>query len=119
MYYNVSRSQWYAPQVPRSRFDYEDLDEVDPFEVDDQRFHLIKHEGMDIQVVYEVWTDNPLFYPGKEDGAADWLMVGEVTGQTVLVPLAPGSRPNKTRPIGVYTVKRGARLDTQYRTDTG
>ncbi|HEX5288295.1 MAG TPA: hypothetical protein VFX25_05460 [Streptosporangiaceae bacterium] len=104
--------------MARSKFDYEDLDEVDPFEIDSQLTHLFKHEGMDPGAIYEVWTDNPVFYPGNDEGEADWLMVGEVTGDTVLVPLAAGSQPNKTRPIGVYTVKRGGRLDTQYRADT-
>jgi hypothetical protein len=41
--------------MARSRFDTADLDEIDPFEVDHQRFHLFKHEGMDVQMVYEVW----------------------------------------------------------------
>jgi hypothetical protein len=102
--------------VPRKRFEVADLDETDPFEVDDQLIHLYKHEGMDLCDVYEVWTDNPLFYPGREDGPADWLMVGQVPGDTLLVPLAPGSRLNLARPIGVYQVSR--QLDRQYREDS-
>jgi hypothetical protein len=71
---------------------------------------------MDLCDVYEVWMDNPL-YPGKEDGPADWLMVGQVPGDILLVPLMPGSSPNKAKPIGVYQA-RGS-LDRQYREDSG
>jgi len=102
--------------VTHGPFDIEALDEVDPFEVDDQLIHLYKHKGMDVYDIYEVWADNPLFYPGKDGGPADWLMVGEVTGAILLVPLMPGSRPNKARPIGVY--QAGGKLDRQYREDS-
>ncbi len=102
--------------MSRTRFDVEGLDPVDPFEVDRQLVHMYKHEGMDLGDVYEVWTDDPLFYPGKDDGPADWLMVGEVPGDTLLVPLAAARRPNKARPIGVY--KAGGNLDKQYRQDS-
>jgi hypothetical protein len=104
--------------VPRERFDYEDLDDLDPFEMDEQRIHLFKHEGMDAIDIFEVWADDPRFYEGSEEGPADWLMAGEVTGDTLLVPLARGHEPNKARPIGVYQLRRGARLDRQYRRDT-
>jgi len=103
--------------MARSRFDIEALDEVDPFEVDAQLVHLYRHEGMDLCDVYEVWMDNPLFYPGKEGGPADWLMVGQVPGDILLVPLMPGSRPGRARPIGVY--RAGTKLDRQYRADSG
>jgi len=102
--------------VDRNRFDVEALDDIDPFELDDQLLHLYKHQGMDLCDIYEVWTDNPLFYPGREDGPADWLMVGEVPGAILLVPLAAGNRPNKARPIGVY--RANTDLDRQYREDS-
>lgn len=104
--------------MERDRFDVEALDEDDPFEVDDQRMHLFKHEGMDISDISEVWTDNPIFYPGRVDGPADWLMVGEVTGDIVLVPLAPGTDPSKARPIGAYKIT-GGDLDKRYKEDSG
>lgn len=103
--------------MTRSRFDVEDLDEEDPFEVDDQLIHLYKHAGMDLYDIYEVWTDDPLFYPAAEDGPADWLMVGQVPGDILVVPLMRGSRLDKARPIGVYKV--GGNLDRQYRKDSG
>lgn len=102
--------------MTRYRFDVEALDETDPFEVDNQLIHLYKHVGMDVYDILEVWTDNPLFYPAREDGPADWLMVGEVPGDRLVIPLMPGSSPNKAKPIGVYK-SRGS-LDRQYREDT-
>ena len=107
----------YDACVDRKRFDIGLLDEEDPFEVDRQRIHLFKHEEMDLCDVSEVWMDDPAFYPAKEDGAADWLMVGQVPGDILMVPLAPGSTPNKARPIGVYKVTGGL-LDKRYREDT-
>ena len=104
-------------KVARTRFDVEALDETDPFEVDDQLIHLYKHQGMDLCDVYEVWMDNPLFYPGREDKSADWLMVGQVPGDILLVPLAAGRTVNKARPIGVYPCR--GQLDRQYREDSG
>jgi hypothetical protein len=102
--------------VAEPSFDQEDLDPEDPFEVDDgQWIHLYKHEGMDISDVYEVWSDNPLFYPAPT-GPAVCLMVGEVTGDILLVPLAKAERPNQARPIGVY--KASGQLDRQYRQDS-
>jgi hypothetical protein len=95
MYYNVSHDRCYHGQVTRTRFDVEALDETDPFEVDDQLIHLYKHQGMDLCDVYEVWTDDPLFYPGREDRAADWLMVGQVPGDILLVPLTVSARANR------------------------
>jgi hypothetical protein len=103
--------------VKRTRFDVEALDEEDPFEVDDQLIHLYKHNRMDLCDVYEVWADNPVFYPGREDGPADWLMVGQVPGDILLVPLAPGnSSVDRARPIGVYPA--GRELDRRYREDS-
>ena len=102
--------------MTRRRFEIEALDEVDPFEIDDQLVHLYKHEGMDVGDIYEVWADNPLFYPGKAAGPADWLMVGEVTGIILLVPLMAGSGVNKAKPIGVYEVQGS--LDRRYRKDS-
>jgi hypothetical protein len=101
--------------VPRDRFDVERLDEEDPFEIDGQFVHLAKHDGMDQCDISEVWMDNPLFYEARDDGPADWLMVGEVPGEILLVPLAPGSRPGKARPIGIY--RAGGYLDKRYRHD--
>jgi len=62
--------------------------------------------------VLDVYFGLPLFYPAKEGGSADWLMVGEVPGGVILcVPLAPSRmlRHNKARPIGVYEASRWLR----------
>ena len=47
MYHNVTHDPDTIGDVTRRRFDIEALDEVDPFEVDDQLIHLYKHGGMD------------------------------------------------------------------------
>jgi hypothetical protein len=101
---------------PVSRFDYELLDPRDPFEVDRQVAHLFKHETLGLDDAYEVWDDNPLFYPARCQ-PAHWLLTGEVPGCDILtVPLCPGKSPRKARPIGVYPAPRW--LDTQYRQDS-
>ncbi len=43
-----------------------------------------------------------MFYPAKPP--ADWLMVAEVAGQVLVVPLAPSNTgdPARCRPIGCY-----------------
>jgi hypothetical protein len=48
----------------------------------------------------DVWDSEPLFYPAKPP--ADWLMVAEVSGRVLMVPLAPSNAddPRKCRPIG-------------------
>jgi hypothetical protein len=76
------------------------LDEDDPFEIDEQRAHLFKHAGLGIDDIYDVWRSDPLFYPSKSP--AHWLMVSEVAGRVLVVPLAPTSSGDitKCRPIG-------------------
>jgi hypothetical protein len=100
----------------QSRFDYELLDSEDPFEVDRQIAHLFKHASLGLEDAYEVWDDNPRFYPAQY-APAHWLLTGEVPGNQVLtVPLCPGKVSSKCRPIGVYPAPM--RLDRQYRQDT-
>lgn len=105
--------------MPQERFDYEALDDLDPFEINNQLIHLYKHEGMDVTDIFEVWTDDPMFYEARTEGPADWLMVGQTPGNILCVPLMPGREKNKARPIGVYPVRPGTALDKQYRQDTG
>ena len=68
------------------RFDLDLLDDADPFEIDDQAAHLFKHP-LGIDDIYEVWESDPLFYPAIPP--AHWLMVAEVDGRVLVVPLAP------------------------------
>lgn len=83
-------------------FDLDLLDDEDPFEIDDQAAHLFKHPRLGIDDVYEVWQSDPLFYPAKPP--AHWLMVAEVAGIVLVVPLAPSDSEvsTKCRPIGCY-----------------
>ena len=78
------------------------LDPDDPFEIDVQRAHLSKHVGLGVDDVHEVWRSDPFFYQAQPP--ADWLMVAEVSGRVLLVPIAPSRYgfPNKCRPIGCY-----------------
>jgi hypothetical protein len=66
------------------------LDEEDPFEVDSQVAHLFKHPYLGIDDIDDVWASDPLFYPAKPP--AHWLMVAEVAGRVLMVPLAPAQR---------------------------
>jgi hypothetical protein len=91
------------------------LDDDDPFEVDDQAAHLFKHAALGLDDVYEVWQSNPLFYPAKPP--AHWLMVSEVGGRVLVVPLAPpdSGDPARCRPIGCYDA--ADHLRKRYRED--
>lgn len=46
-------------------FDLDLLNEDDPFEIDDQAAHLLKHPHLGIDDVYDVWRSDPLFYLAK------------------------------------------------------
>jgi hypothetical protein len=96
-------------------FDIDLLDDDHPFEIDDQAAHLFKHPHLGADDVDEVWRSAPLFYPAKPP--AHWLMVSEVGGRVLVVPLAPpdSGDPRKCRPIGCY--EAAADLATRYRED--
>ncbi len=78
------------------------LDDDEPFEIDSQMAHLFKHPALGIDDIYEVWQADPIFYPAKPP--AHWLMVAQVGGRVLMVPLAPPGvdDPTKCRPIGCY-----------------
>jgi hypothetical protein len=101
--------------VAGDRFELDLLDEDDPFEIDAQAAHLFKHAPYGIEDVYEVWDNDPLFYPAIPP--ADWLMVAEVAGTVVVVPLAqPDSGDvRRCRPIGCYPAAQ--HLVERYHTD--
>ena len=96
-------------------FDIDLLDDDDPFEIDEQAAHLFKHPRLGIDDVLDVWRSDPLFYPARPP--AHWLMVGEVAGRVLVVPLAPPDSGNvsKCRPIGCYDAAAG--LAARYRED--
>lgn len=96
------------------RFDVESLDDW-PFEIDRQASHLFKHPGLGIEDIGEVWASDPLFYPAKPP--AHWLMVAEVGGRVLAVPLAPSrsGNPRYCRPIGCYLA--ADHLARRYRED--
>jgi hypothetical protein len=109
----------------RERLDPNLLDAEDPFEIDDgNRVHLIKHlpdddRGRPVAVGPEEIVDayvygDPIFYEPREDGEADWLMIGMVPGLIVCVPIAPPKSRDARwcRPIGIY--KPSARDRSRY-----
>lgn len=96
-------------------FDLEQLDDLEPFEIDAQAAHLFKHPHLGLEDVMDVWASNPLFYPATPP--AHWLMLAEVSGRVLLVPLAPSRSgdPSKCRPIGCY--EASSSLAATYRRD--
>jgi hypothetical protein len=97
-------------------FDFELLDDQDPFELDHgNRPHLFSHGTLSEDDLYDVWSNDPLFFPAPEKGDADWLMVAEVPGGEILmVPLAKPRSADRTkaRPIGLY--RAGQQLRRRY-----
>lgn len=99
----------------RQLLDLDALDDAAPFEIDDQAAHLFKHAGLGIDDIVEIWGSEPLFYPARPP--ADWLMVAEVSGRVLVVPIAQprSGDPSKCRPIGCY--EAGDQLAVRYRED--
>jgi hypothetical protein len=109
--------------MTRSRFNPLDLDPEDPFELDSgNRPHLFKHLLTDDTGRSVAFTEadlldlyiygGPAFYEANETGPADWLMLGEIPGIVVQVPLAPPNSgdPAMCRPIGTYKPSAEDRL---------
>ena len=80
-----------------------------------QAAHLFKHPGLGVDDVADAWASDPLFYPTKPP--ANWLMVADVAGRVLTVPLArPRSGdPRRCRPIGCYLASD--QLARRYRED--
>ncbi len=106
---------YYTRIVEEALFDLDLLDDGDPFEIDDQAAHLFKHTPLGIDDIYDVWISAPLFYAAIPP--AHWLMVAEVAGQILVVPLAPphSGDPTRCRPIGCYLASQ--HLAQQFRRD--
>lgn len=81
-------------QVPEL-LDLDLLDEGDPFEIDAQTAHLFKHPHLGVDDVLDVWASDPLFYPARPP--AHWLMVAEVGGRVLVVPVAPSRSDDPAR----------------------
>lgn len=101
--------------MSREPLDVDQLDDDDPFEVDTQAAHLFKHPHLGLDDVHEVWESDPLFYPARPP--AHWLMVAEVAGDVLVVPIAPSRSgdPRFCRPIGCYVAAE--HLSARYRED--
>ncbi len=101
--------------MKRKLLDIFALDDAEPFELDRQIAHLFKHGPFGIEDIIDVWQSDPTFYPAKPP--AHWLMVSELAGQVMMVPLAPSNEGNERqcRPIGCYRVSK--QLAEIYRKD--
>lgn len=101
--------------MPEERFSIEALDDESPFEIDHQQAHLFKHPHLGLDDVVEAWAADPLFYPAHPP--AHWLMVAEIAGAVLVVPLAPSETgdPTRCRPIGCYVAAE--HLAKRYRED--
>ena len=55
--------------MPDERFDPDQLDDIDPFEIDDQAAHLFKHAPLGIDDVYETCQSDPLLLPRAPAGS--------------------------------------------------
>lgn len=110
-------------------FDLDGLDPEDPFEIDMGSLpHTYKHffwrDGRQVKVDLRdildlyLWGAARYYEAPPEAGDAHWLMVGEIEGLLVTVPLAPPNSgdPAKCRPIGIFTT--GSGLRKKYLEDT-
>ncbi|MDQ3465674.1 MAG: hypothetical protein M3500_13500 [Actinomycetota bacterium] len=88
------------------RFNVDRIDEDWPFEIDHQAGHLFKHPRLGVDDISDVWANDPLFYPAKPP--ADWLMVAEVAGQVLVVPLTP-SKHRRSGPMPTRRLLRRRR----------
>ena len=95
-------------------FDIDELDPDDPFEIDERNApHLFKHSfqrrgrGLRIDIddvrQWYSWGEAYFFEP-QAGGDAHWIMICDVEGVLVSVPLAPPESGDvrKCRPIGLY-----------------
>lgn len=101
--------------VATEPFGLELLDDEWPFEIDRQSAHLFRHPRLGIADIADVWASDPLFYPAKPP--AHWLMVADVAGRVLEIPLAPSDSgdPRRCRPIGCYVAS--AHRAANYRKD--
>jgi len=102
------------------RFDVDLLDPEDPFELDADNWpHLYKHsfvrpDGRALRIelpdIIDLLASGAcLFYPADlAIGQAHWLLLGEIEGLVLTVPLAPprSGDPTKCRPIGLYEASK-------------
>lgn len=94
--------------------DVDQLDQDDPLEIDDDNApHLAKHEPFTSDDSLDAFFDNPVFVDAPHEPAL-WIMIAEIPGEIVLVPLMRARRrDDQVRPIGIY--RAGHRYREVYR----
>jgi hypothetical protein len=79
------------------------IDQDDPFEIDDGNApHLAKHAPFTQDDALDAFFDNPIFVDAPRRPAL-WLMIAEIPGDIVVIPLVPAVSPTQVRPIGIYS----------------
>jgi hypothetical protein len=94
------------------------LDPVNPFEWDDDNLpHLHDDPYFGPEDALDVFKDDPECYEDDSDGSADWILVGQVPGEILMVPIAQSrySGFSKVRPITVFPAPES--LKERYRQD--
>ncbi|HWL41296.1 MAG TPA: hypothetical protein VNQ73_00030 [Ilumatobacter sp.] len=95
--------------APDWELDLDRLNQDDPFEVDQvNAAHLAKHDHFATDDLYDAFADNPIFVGAPHEPAL-WLMIAEIPGDIVIIPLMRARNPTQVRPIGIY------RANTRYR----
>lgn len=74
-----------------------------PVRIDDWNApHLAKHQPYTQEDVYDAFFDSPIFVDAPHEPAL-WLMIAEVPGDIVIIPLMEATRSDQLRPIGIYS----------------
>lgn len=98
------------------RFDPHLLADGEPFELDvDNLPHLAKHTPFTHEDLVDAWVSGEPLFVAAPHGPADWLMLAELAGEVLVIPLARArsGSPRQARPIGIY--RAGAVLSSLYR----
>lgn len=87
-------------------FDPDQLDQDDPFEIDHGNdHHLAKHAPFTAEDLYDAFMDHPVFVDAPHE-PAHLLMIAEIPGDMVVVPVMPAREPTQVRPIGIWRAGR-------------
>jgi hypothetical protein len=97
------------------RLDLDALDDDAPFEIDDQAAHLFKHATL--ASTTSTTSGDPTRCSTPPNPRPTGLMVAEVAGNVLVVPIAPpdSGDPSRCRPIGCYPAAQ--HLVDRYRED--
>lgn len=91
----------HRPTGRQPEIDFDAIDPDDPFEIDDRnRAHLAKHPPFTEEDVYDAFFSDPIFV--QAEPPAHWLMIANIPGDIVVVPVMPAASRHQMRPLGIY-----------------